>query len=279
MTPLTCEAARRRLQLFHDDELPVSEQIAVASHVEWCEACADALAELRFMRVALRASAPGRHVLSTEEAGSLQSAIAGRLQAERDLSLANRVREMFDDMHLVYAGLGAMAAIVVCIGVTLGMMRVATAGRTSLAMIINVLATPGSNENPVPVNGPVLMPRAVGEAFSTATDDTSEEDRVFTLAAVVTREGRIRNLELLQANGGEDKLDDAKLVDNLLTAVSRARFEPARVDGLPVAVNMVWLVARTTVRATKPPSGLSVRPGPKKGSASLEPAIAPPGTA
>jgi len=34
-----------------------------------------------------------------------------------------------------------------------------------------------------------------------------------------------------------------------MDAVSRARFEPAQVAGLPVAVNMVWLVARTTVRA------------------------------
>jgi hypothetical protein len=119
----------------------------------------------------------------------------------------------------------------------------------------------------------------MGEAFSTATDDTSEEDRVFALAAVVTREGRIKNLELLQDKGGEAKLNDAKLVENLLAAVSRARFEPASVHGLPVAVNMVWLVARTTVRATKRPGNLSVRPAPKKGSASLEPATAPPGTA
>jgi hypothetical protein len=40
-------------------------------------------------------------------------------------------------------------------------------------------------------------------------------------------------------------------VDTLLSTASLARFEPARVDGLPVAVNMVWLVANTTVRAPK----------------------------
>jgi hypothetical protein len=33
--------------------------------------------------------------------------------------------------------------------------------------------------------------------------------------------------------------------------VSDARFEPARVDGLPVAVNMIWLVTNTTVRASE----------------------------
>ena len=32
-------------------------------------------------------------------------------------------------------------------------------------------------------------------------------------------------------------------------AVSGARFESGRVDGFPVAVNMVWMVANTTVHA------------------------------
>ena len=35
--------------------------------------------------------------------------------------------------------------------------------------------------------------------------------------------------------------------------MSRARFEPATRKGLPVAVNMVWLVAHTTVRGKHPP--------------------------
>ena len=33
--------------------------------------------------------------------------------------------------------------------------------------------------------------------------------------------------------------------------VSRTKFEPARVDGLPVAMNMVWLVPHTTVHTGK----------------------------
>jgi len=44
----------------------------------------------------------------------------------------------------------------------------------------------------------------------------------------------------------------------LRDAVSRARFEPATRKGMPVAVNMVWLVAHTTVRGKHPPlRGLS----------------------
>ena len=47
MKALSCAATRRRLQAFHDHELPVGEQIAVSAHIEWCPRCARALADLR----------------------------------------------------------------------------------------------------------------------------------------------------------------------------------------------------------------------------------------
>ena len=56
---------------------------------------------------------------------------------------------------------------------------------------------------------------------------------------------------------------------------SSARFEPARVDGLPVAVNMVLLVAHTTVRAAKDPLARPM-PSPKKRRASSTPLRIPP---
>ena len=40
MTPLSCASTERLLQAFHDRELPVAQQIAVASHLEWCDRCA-----------------------------------------------------------------------------------------------------------------------------------------------------------------------------------------------------------------------------------------------
>ena len=74
----------------------------------------------------------------------------------------------------------------------------------------------------------------------------SEEDAVFALAAVVTQQGRIANLELVLAEqrSGADRERVLRLLDD----VSRARFEPARIGGSPVAVNVVWLLAHTTVR-------------------------------
>jgi hypothetical protein len=45
---------------------------------------------------------------------------------------------------------------------------------------------------------------------------------------------------------------DRDRVMRLLDQVSRARFEPARVGGSPIAVKTVWLFAHTTVRGKMP---------------------------
>ncbi len=132
-----------------------------------------------------------------------------------------------------------------------------------LATFVNVSEAPGTNQHPVPVGDQVLMPRVLNDVFSSASR-AAEQDVVFTLAAVVTREGRIANLELLHESGADT---DAKLVEGLLRVVSRARFEPARIGGLPVAVNMVWMVARTTVRANRQPPTEVAPPAVKKGVA------------
>jgi hypothetical protein len=273
MRALSCASTRRRLHAFHDRELPVSDQIAVGAHLEWCGDCANQYAELQFVRVALRATAPGRTSLSTlsrEEAAGFNAAIVNRLKAEYDQSFFVRVREMFADMHLVYAALGATAATAVCVIIMLGMMRFATKERPdSLAAIVNLLATPGSNANPLDVDARMQMPRGLDPI---SAGSSAEEDAVFALAAVVTREGRIGNFEMLRSNGARSRVGGAKqerVVENLMDAISRARFEPAQKAGLPVAVNMVWLVANTTVRANKHHVLDPVVPAIKKRAASL----------
>ncbi|HEY2907053.1 MAG TPA: zf-HC2 domain-containing protein [Vicinamibacterales bacterium] len=249
MKVITCAAARRKLQAYHDRELAVGDEIAVASHLEWCRECAETFADLRLVSAGLRAIAPGRQSLSREEAAGFTAAVVNRMDAERDQSFLVRVRDMFDDMHLVYAGLGATAATVVCVVIMLGMMRFATRERPdSLAAIVNILANPGSNLNPVAIDARVQMPRALDGALSSSA---APEDAVFALAAVVTREGTISNLEMLRTSGRQGAVD-AKAEGALMDAMSRARFEPAQMAGLPVAVNMVWVVAHTTVRGKHP---------------------------
>jgi hypothetical protein len=203
--------------------------------------------------VALRRATSGRVPFSADEQVSLRGSVVDRMRAERTVSLAAQVQLMFDDLHFVYAGAAAAVAALVCVIVMLGMMRFATSVRPdSLAALVGLL-TPGSNQNPVAVRDHVQMPKPLDPGFSTGSPVDGNGDAAFALAAVITREGRVANLELLHSIGEHEVVpgtDEARIVANLLDAVSRARFEPASVAGLPVAVNMVWLVAHTTVRAT-----------------------------
>ncbi len=272
MKALTCAATRRRLHAFHDEELPIADQIAVSAHLDWCDDCAGTLAELRALGSRLRAAVPGREPLTNEEDTSLQAAVLSRIDAEHAASFTAQLREMFEDMHLVYAGIGATAAACVCLLIMLGMMRYATTERPdSMDAMIKVLASPGSNLNPVsPIQPGIQMPRALDETFSRVTTTnavTVGGDSIIMFAAVVTREGTIDNLALLYPGGGRvGNGSQPKAVEDFMDAVSKARFKPARMDGNPVAVNMVWMMAHTTVRAApatkKQPVAALVQPIP-----------------
>jgi Putative zinc-finger len=261
MKVLTCAATRRRLHAYHDEELSIPDQIAVSAHLEWCDPCAASFAELRAIHVALRAAAPGRSV-DAEEMPDLYSSVVSRLRAENTQSIGAQLREMFEDMHFVYAGVGAAAATAVCVIIMLSMMRFANNER------------PGSNHNPVVVDAGMLMPRPLESTFF-APDlmpffspeiTAPTDDAVYTLSGVVTLEGRFINPELHQA--GESPMvagsSEARAVEHLMDSLSNTRFEPARIAGLPVAVNIVWMVAHTTVRASKGAIDLATTPVKKR---------------
>ena len=250
MRPITCGAARPRLQAFCDGELKVADQIAVENHVDWCEPCAATLADVRLIGSVLRAGALGRESLQYEEAATFTAAVLNRRTVEQEASLVARVRGMFEDMHLVYAGVGAAAATIVCVIIMLGMMHFATDERPdSLAAILEMLATPESSANAIATD---RASQARGTARFQAANETAEEDAVFALAAIVTRDGRLASLDRLRANHRKTTGDEVKLIEGLLETVERARIEPDYADGEQAPANgMVWLVTRTTVRATK----------------------------
>lgn len=274
MKMLTCAATRRRLQAYHDEELALGDQIAVAAHLEWCDACGEILTDMRELRDALRVSLPGRFALSEEF--DLQEAVVSRINAEDRLSFAAWLRESFEDMHFVYAGASAMAAALVCMVVTLGMMRFATTeAPDSPAAMVKLLSSsragswPGSNLNPVIVTPLVSVPRALDEPVWLTVGGGNDSELM--LSAIVTREGRVGNLEVLNAWGNPlpagSPGGQEYAVESLLDVASRARFEPASFAGSPIAVNMVWIVAHTTVRASKDPLDPALlRPGKKSAS-------------
>jgi hypothetical protein len=270
--PLNCAATRRRLDAYHDGELAVKDQIAVASHLEWCDSCAENYADMRIMRSTFQSLAHGRTSRSSllgEQAAVFTANIVNRAKAERDLSFFSRMREMFDDMHLVYAGVGATVATVVCVLIMLSMMRFATNERPdSLAAIMTVMATPlecESGNDLADVSGC----RARWTARFQRANETAEQDAVFTLEAVITHQGgRLANLEALRSHNRHTSLSQAKLIEGLLDAVSRARFEATQALLMPDLTGVVWFVEHATVRASTKPA-LDLPLPPKKRAAVL----------
>ena len=259
MKKFSCAATRRRLDAFHDRELPTADEIAVAAHLEWCAECAEASAEIRSVADALRTLAPGRLVLSNEEAAAFNTAVVTRLKAEHDASLGARVRLMFDDLRLLYVGVGATAAATVCVMIMMGMMRFATDSRPdSLAAILNVMATPFGCDASTSEIPDAMVCRARWVASFQRANETAEQDTVFTLDAVVIQEGQLANFAVMRASRYETASDQAEAIEELLDSVSRARSytEPTEISG-----EFVRIVAEETVRATKPAIDLPLPSG------------------
>jgi putative zinc finger protein len=258
MKPINCAATRRRLNAYHDRELGISEQIAVSAHLEWCDECAQALDDMRAVSRILQTAGHGRVMMTNEEGAAFNAAVVNRVKAERQVSLTTQIQALFEDMHLVYAGVGAAAAALVSIVIMLTMMRFATSERPdSLAAIVNVLATPLECEPGVDPSASACHERWTGR-FQRA-NESAEQDAIFALESVITRHGRVASLELLR--GGRHPAPamaaDAYLVERLLDVVSRARLEQTPAAPLSDLGRMVWWVERATVRAnTKPAEDL-----------------------
>jgi hypothetical protein len=242
MTLLTCAAVRRRLQAFYDRELAVRELISIEAHLHDCPPCAGDLHVLQNIGAALRAAAAPA---PSDDWTGLRSSVISRMRAEAHESWTARAARAFDDLHLVWIGLASTVATIVCSGVVLSMLHFASPERQdSLAAVIAVMAAPsGSDLNPARLDGRIRVPSVPenGVVYAALESSAMEGDLVVPLSAIVTREGRVSGLEIL--NKDQD-LREAALVDKL----SRGRLEPAQFGGSPVAVNLVWLVAHTTVK-------------------------------
>ena len=270
MKDLSCAAARRRLQAFHDRELAVADEIAVTAHLAWCDPCAAALADLGDVREALLAFAPSRDChdsLMRDQADVFTAMVVNRAKAERDASFLARVRATFDDMRPVYAVFGAAAATMVCVVIMLSMMRFATSERPdSLAAMLKLLATPlecDAGNDFTDVSGC----RARWEARFQRANEDAEQDAVFTLeAAVVTRGGHLASPATLRA---QRRHRESEVIDAMLDALSRSRMD-GQAPRVPVSANMIWLVEHATVRATKQPAlDLQLPPNKKRADASV----------
>ncbi len=250
MSVQTCPSVRRLLSAFHDKELRVDQLIAVENHLRACRSCAREARSLGALGDALRQQASAAKGRSLRDLVSLPARVVSRYKAEREQSFSRRFERLVEDLHLVWAAVGAVSASVVCVAVISSMLLQASRERPdSLAGLLAALASPATSGSPAWAAGNILAPRADADAVMPAAivNQGRREDVVFALAAVVARDGTLSNLELLGSQKGAGPANHQELID-ILEAASTARFEPARYAGSPVAVNMVWLLTHTTVR-------------------------------
>jgi hypothetical protein len=244
MHVLPCERVRDDLAAYHDGELPMEEQVLIQGHLQECVACrleAASLAELSDVLRTMAGAVPGR---ADGDSGRITSAVVERIRVEHQLSFTTRVRCLFEDMHLVWAGLGASMATLFCVFASAGVLQAASQERPdSLAGIISTIVSADTND---------LMRLAPTVIENRALLDTTEAmqstggDADLMLSALVTREGRIQNLEVLEEQARALHVKPEVMLA-MVEAASRARFE-RQSGALPGAINVVWLVTTTTVK-------------------------------
>ena len=245
MRSMKCRLARRELAAYRDGELPMDRQLAIRAHLAGCPACLGEMEDVERLGGMLRQASSVRVESMGDTLASVHARVITRVQADPPQRLGRRAARAFDDQgHWLWAVAGASAATLVCLVAVLGVARLSQREVPhSMAAIIGALADPGSNRNPMTIDERLLLPRAYpGEIMPAAL---AERDAVFALSAVVTREGHVQNLELL--GRGAMRAWEAEQVLEVLDLAAQTRFEPARSGGTAVAVNVVWLLAHTTV--------------------------------
>lgn len=269
---LGCETAREMLEAFLDGELATADQVAVESHLRWCRTCAARVEDMQAIGVLLRERSQPPAPEDTRALAALQAGVLTRIRAEREQSFPVRVSAMFEDMRLLWPAVGASAALAACLWMSLSVFQAAsTENPESLAALIDRLdrpsppelppASPGSDQNPLRLDGRLSFPRALDGG--SALESITEDEVAFAVSAVVTREGRIATYDLLQADHASPHTQarDAGELSAVLDAVKRSRFAPAEAaGGTKVAVNMVWLLVRTTAKGVKAAERAAVTP-------------------
>ena len=234
-----CTDVRDRLEAYHDGESSIDDRILIQSHLARCASCSAAANDLAELGSTLRELAAGVEQ-EPVEALQISAHVVERLKVEEAFSIRAQVTEWFQDMHLVWAGLGASVATAICLVGSASVLHAANQERpNSMARAISVLASPGSNDNPLRLNYEMLAPRAVTDAAI----ELAEEDAQYALSAVVSREGRVQGVAMI------DQPSSVRPgVNAMLNEAYRVQFAPAIERGDAVAVSMVWLVTNTTVK-------------------------------
>lgn len=236
-----CVDVREHLEAFYDGELPIETRIAIQNHLGECVTCSLAAEELITLGASIREVAARVADRTAHEPMRMTARVIERLRVEEQFSVKSQLIALFQDMHLVWAGLGATVATMICVVGSASVMHAASQQQPgSFANVISILANPGSNENPMRLNYEMMAPQVV----AASPLELSEEEGEYALSAVVSREGRVQGVAVIN----NQPRATHRAVNAMLHDAYRVQFAPAQARGDAVAVSMVWFVANTTVK-------------------------------
>ena len=250
-----CETARELLDAFVDEELSVDDQVMVEGHLRGCPTCSARVEDMSIIGAAVRIGSPVTRATTVDDLtmAVLQDQVLSRYGAEQDQSWPVRLRAMFQDMHLLWPAIGATCAVLICLaGASTVLYATSEEHPDSLAAMITSMSD-RSGQNPLLLDNTVVIPRALDDG---PTLNVVDDDAMFAFATVLSPEGRIADSALLLSQRevslvAHDRFAHQREVDDLQHQLKQSRFEPAQaLSGRKVAVNMVWLIARTTVKAS-----------------------------
>ncbi len=269
---LRCRTARQWLTASHDGELPVARQVALDAHLDACPDCRRVRQDLGTISGALREYATEHRPNDLESAGMVSSVLES-LPSGSCRPLPRRLREAAaDGQRLCVVGGAIVSMLVAGLFAAMALSLSPPVHPHSLSGFLQGANRLGSNANPLRgfetgVSLPHVSPDTQGAAMLIRPLPPLVLENL-ALAAVVTREGELASVEVLgqppngaargvggrNARGAAEGRDaagggapDAELRRALSRLASHVRFVPARAGGAPVAVNVVWLLERTTV--------------------------------
>ena len=291
---LRCRTARQWLTAAHDGELAMARQVALDAHLDACADCRQVRHDLSAITIALREHATEHRPDEADYAG-VASRVLEDFPPGRGRPLERRLRAVFANGQRLCVVGGAIASVLVA-GVFVGMALSFSppVHPHSLSGFLQGSTSLGSNANPLRgFETGVSLPHVWADSQAAAMLIRPLPPLVLenlALAAVVTREGQIASVEVLRQQSTGAKRDavreeaagarersatsegatapDAELRRALSRLASDVRFVPARAGGAPVAMNVVWLLERTTVLPRSPrtqsqstPAGAGHAPG------------------
>ncbi len=253
---IRCSTGRTWLTAAHDGELSAERQVRLHAHLASCADCRGVRDDLTVLATALRQGA-AQHRPDRWAFARLAPEVMARKAMEPDAHWRQRLHDVSEDGQRLWMIAGSLAATLTgAIVISVLVVLAVPTNPGSLAGLLRASTALGSNANPLWLVAGVTLPRVAADTRAKAM--LMQPLRPLgipnlALTAVVTREGQLASVEVLH-----DGVPDAALTRAVSRLASDVRFEPARALGAPVAVNVVWLLERTTV-APAPMASLTAR--------------------